>query len=125
MRTSAKLLAGLLSLPASLIAEMRIGTPAKILKRRKDFVIVPMAWDERLTGCTGHVYKIAIRVLYLHWKHHGKPFLLPNGMLLYDGVSRYSKYRALPKLERLGLITVERRRKKSPTIHVHLEPKTM
>jgi hypothetical protein len=90
-----------LRLPASLIEEMRIGTPAKILKRRN-----AMVWDENLTGCAGHVYKVAIRVLYLHWKHHGKPFLLPNGMLLYDGVSRYSKYRALPKLERLGLITV-------------------
>jgi hypothetical protein len=46
-----------------------IGTPAKILKRRKDFIIVPMAWDEKLTGCAGHVYKIALRVLYLHWKN--------------------------------------------------------
>jgi hypothetical protein len=105
--------------------EVRIGTSAKIQKRRRNFIVVPVAWDDRLTGCTGHTYKIANRVLYLHWKNRGQPFRLPNGMLRYDGVTRYSKWRALTTLERLGLITVKRQPKKSPTIHVHLEPKNL
>jgi hypothetical protein len=112
-----------LRLPPSLLEEVRIGTPTKVLKRREEFVIVPMAWDDRLTGCRGHTYKIAIRLLYLYWRHHYKPFKLPNGMLQYDGVSRYSKYRALAKLEQLGLISIERPPKKSPIIHIYLEPK--
>ena len=107
------------------MAEIPINTPAKILKRRKNFVVAPIAWDDRLTGCSGHVYKIAIRLLYLHWKNYGKPFKLPNGMLRYDGVSRYSKWRALSVLEQLGLIAVERWPRKSPIVHVHLEPKPL
>jgi hypothetical protein len=103
--------------------EARVGTPAKIQKRRRDFIMMPVAWDDRLTGCTGHTYKIANRVLYLRWKNRGQPFRLPNSMLEYDGVSRYSKWRALTKLERLGLISIERRSGKSPTVHVRLEPK--
>ena len=105
------------------MAEIRVGTPPKILRRQKEFVMMPIAWDDRLTGCTGHTYKIAIRLLYLHWKRDRKPFKLPNGVLRYDGIGRYAKYRALAKLEQLGLITVERRPKKSPIIHVHLVPK--
>jgi len=56
---------------------------------------------------------------YLHWKSRGKPFKLANGMLVYDGISHDSKYRALKDLERRGLITVEWRPKRSPIIHVH------
>lgn len=96
--------------------EARIGTPAKIQKRRKDFIMVPVAWDDRLTGCTGHTYKIANRVLYLHWKNRGRPFRLANGMLKYDGVSRYAKWRALARLEQLGLISIKRGSGKSPNI---------
>ena len=42
-----------------------------------------------------------------------------NGMLVYDGISHDSKYRALKDLERRGLITVEWRPKRSPIVHVH------
>jgi hypothetical protein len=50
----------------------------------------------------------------------GKPFGLPNGMEKYDGISRQTKLRALAELERPGLITLERRPKKSPIIHLLL-----
>jgi hypothetical protein len=42
----------------------------------------------------------------------------PNGMLKYDGISWKSKWRALTDLERRGLITVVRRRRKSPIVRV-------
>jgi hypothetical protein len=112
----------ILNTPLPPIATVPATTPAKILKRREHFIMVPVAWDDRLTGCTGHTYKVALRVLYLNWKTNNKPFPLPNGMLKYDRVSRQSKWRCLAVLERLGLITIERRPNKSPTIHVHLEP---
>jgi hypothetical protein len=109
--------------PLAPIATVPASTPAKVRKRREHFIMVPIAWDDRLTGCTGRTYKIANRVLYLHWKNNGKPFQLANGMLKYDGVDRQAKWRALAVLERLGLISVDRRSRKSPTIHVHLNPK--
>jgi len=105
------------------MAERPVSTPAKVRKRREHFIKVPVAWDDKLTGCAGTTYKIANRILYLHWRNRGRPFKLANGMLEYDGVSRFSKRRALANLEWLGLVTVERQFKKSPIVHVHLEPK--
>ena len=95
--------------------------PAKIRRRREQFVMMPLWWYEKLLGkpaIAGRTILVAIYLLHLDWKHHGKPFKLPNGMLKYDGVSRHSKWRALPDLERRGLITVERRRRKSPIVRV-------
>ena len=95
--------------------------PTKIRKRREQFVQVPMWWLEKLGEpplATGTTHQVACYLCYLDWKHHSKPFKLPNGMLEYDGISRRSKWRALADLERRGLITVERRRRKSPIIRV-------
>ena len=72
--------------------------PSKIRKRREQFVQVPMWWIEKLGEAplaTGTAHQVACYLCHLDWKHHGKPFKLPNGMLEYDGISRYSKWRAL------------------------------
>jgi hypothetical protein len=96
--------------------------PAKIRKRCEQFAILPMQWYEKLADpvptcrCT---CLVAWYLLYLNWKNNGNPFKLANGMLVYDGISHDSKLRALKDLERRGLISVEWRKKKSPTIHVH------
>ena len=98
--------------------------PAKIRKRREQFVMMPMWWYETLANPVPKgqaTVLIAIYLLHLHWKHRGKPFKLANGMLEYDGVSRYAKWRALKELERRSLVIVERRLKKSPIVHVRLE----
>jgi hypothetical protein len=95
--------------------------PAKIRKRREQFVQVPMRWYEKLANpppanrCT---CLVALYALHLHWKGGGKPFKLANGMLAYDGVSPDSKTRALKELEQRGLVTVEWREKRSPIVHV-------
>jgi hypothetical protein len=96
--------------------------PTKIRKRREQFTMLPMRWYEKLanpvpTGrCT---CLVAWYVLHLHWKNHGRPFKLANGMLEYDGISHDSKTRSLKELERRGLITVEWRPKRSPIVHVY------
>jgi hypothetical protein len=96
--------------------------PTKIQKRRQQFAMVPMWWYEKLKDpiATGATCLVAWHLLHLGWKNLGKPFNLPNGMLGYDGISRQSKWRALAELERRGLITIERRRRKSPVIHLKL-----
>ena len=87
----------------------------KIAKRREKFIMVPMTWRERLTGATGNTILVALDLLYLAWKGgKGEAVKLANGTLRHDGVSRHSKWRALNDLERRGLITVERRPKRSP-----------
>jgi hypothetical protein len=52
-------------------------------------------------------------LLHLAWKVKSPTFPVPNGQLEQHGVSRYAKYRALVRLERAGLITVDRRDRKT------------
>ena len=68
--------------------------PKKIQKRHQHFVQIPMWWVERLRGASGQTHQVALHLLYLHWRNKG-PVKLPNGMLEIDGISRYSKWRAL------------------------------
>jgi hypothetical protein len=104
------------ALPDLPIKERRV-VPRKIRKRRQQFVMVPMVWRERLEGATGQTILLALDLLYLGWKKGG-PIKLTNGMLREDGISRQSKWRGLNELERRGLITVERRPRRSPIVRL-------
>jgi hypothetical protein len=96
-------------------------TPHKLAKRRRHFIKVPWTWFDRLKGATGQTYRVALYLLYLHWRNGGsRPFTLANGMLRLDGVSRQSKWRALAELEKRQLIAVERRPRRSPVIRINL-----
>ena len=93
--------------------------PRKIRKRREQFVKVPWTWVERLVKARyTATYRVALHVLYRHWKGSGKPFTLSNGAVAMEGVGRRAKWRGLRELEQLGLITIERRKRKSPFIAV-------
>ena len=107
------------------IIERRVGfVPQKIQKRQGQFVKVPWVWIDRLAKAR-HIstYRVALRVLHLHWKRSGQQFALSNGMLEMDGVNRWGKWDALHELEQLGLIRVERRPRKSPVITVISQPR--
>jgi hypothetical protein len=103
------------------VVERRAVIPRALQRRRRHFILVPMRWFERLAGASGQTYRVALYLLYLHWRARGQPFQLANGLLQIDGVSRFSKWRALVDLERRGLIATERRRRRSPTVRV-LDP---
>ena len=93
--------------------------PEKIRKRRQHFIKVPWTWVERLAKAR-HIatYRVALHVLYRHWKGGGLPFTLSNVAVVDDGVSRQRKWEALQELEQLGLVAVERRERRSPRITV-------
>jgi len=95
-----------------------VRVPLKTQKRRQHFVKVPWTWVERLRGATGQTYRMALCLLYLHWKGRGEPVKLANGMLRIDGISRQTKWRVLGDLERRGLIAIERRPQRSPIVRV-------
>jgi hypothetical protein len=93
--------------------------PRKIQKRRQQFVMVPWAWVEKLAAARYvATYRVALHVLYRHWKGRGEPFTLSNGIMAIEGVSRWQKWRGLRELERLGLIIIERRRRRTPRITI-------
>jgi hypothetical protein len=77
-----------------------------------------MAWFERLVGASGQTYRVGLCLLYLDWRSRGEPIHLANGLLQIDGVSRYSKWRALRQLERRGLIVIEPRPRRSPIVRL-------
>src|SRR6476659_8146541 len=99
-----------LALTDEQVKERLAVVPRKVLKRRQQFIMVPWTWAEKLVGAHGQAYRVALILLYLHWKGvKGEPVKLANGMLKIDGVSRRSKWRALRDLEARGLVRVEGR----------------
>jgi hypothetical protein len=110
-----------LVLPPEMVRERRITMPRKI--RHGHFVKIPCWWIDRLAKSTRYraTFLVALHLLYQHWKLRGQPVKLANGALRMEGVSRGTKWRALVELEQAGLITIERRSRKSPVITVHVE----
>jgi CRP-like cAMP-binding protein len=107
-----------LRLPTDETVRERRLAPSKIQKRQRHFVMVPWTWIELLKGTNGQTYRVAMYLLYLHWKGNGAPIKLASGMLTMNGVPRETKRRALQDLERRGLVTVERRPRKSPLVRL-------
>jgi hypothetical protein len=104
------------------IAEGEQPGPAR-RRRREQFVQLPWTWIERLKDARGCIWYIAVLLLHRNWKSRdGGPIKLTNVVLKFDSVSRRSKWRALVKLEQLGLIAIERRQRKSPLIRINKVP---
>jgi hypothetical protein len=107
-------------LPPGMLPEKTVTLPISVRgknrKQQKLFIMVPLSWHERLLKARhAATLKIALHSLYQHWKSGGKPFALTNNL---SGVSRWQKCRALAELEAFGLITVDRRVRKSPLITI-------
>jgi hypothetical protein len=95
--------------------------PAK-KKWRRQFIRFPWAWMDRLRPTTsGSTYRLALVLVYEHWRTGGRPIVLSNIAAAKEGVSRHSKWRALRELENLGLVVLERRPKGSPTIRLIMD----
>jgi hypothetical protein len=85
-------------------------------RRRQRFVKFPELWIERLANAH-HIatYRVALWLLHKQWQYKGRPFPVPNTI---GGVKRDAKSDALFELEKLGLISLERRGRKSPLVTV-------
>jgi hypothetical protein len=55
-------------------------------------------------------------LLVVNWKKLRQPVKLTNAVLTEIGVSRHAKSRALPQLERVGLVKVERLGHEAPIV---------
>jgi hypothetical protein len=96
---------------------------SKSRSKSRSFIMVPVAWVERLGSCRSRaVYVLMLHLLRREFQEKGKPFPLGNDALGQGAASRFAKRRALLKLEEVGLISVERRPRKSPMILVHKIP---
>jgi hypothetical protein len=93
-------------------------------KWRRQYVQVPWGWVERLQAAKRiSTYRLALVLVYESWRLGGRPIVLSNVFTLTEGLSRRSKWRSLAELERLGLIKVDRRRRRAPRVMLrHLPP---
>jgi hypothetical protein len=88
-------------------------------KQQTRYVQVPLWWAERVANIRGASAKtmfVGIWLLHLKWKTGSNTFQVSNGQLAARGIGRMAKDRALRQLEAAGLITVERRNGKTPTV---------
>src|SRR5262249_5342809 len=103
-----------------MVPEVRV-VSRKIQKRRQLFIKFPCIWADRLIKARHtSTYRVALHLLYQHWKQGGGPIKLGNRMLTMEGVGRSRKWEALVELEELGLATVERRGRKAPLVTIIL-----
>jgi hypothetical protein len=91
---------------------------SKIRGKKRKFIKVPWSWAEHLDGASGRTYFVALQLLWLHWRHNGGAVKFANRALTGSGMDRHTKYRALDELERRGLISVDRRARKSPLVRL-------
>jgi hypothetical protein len=100
-----------------------LGGGRRTSKKQKGerFVKFPLIWVERLVVAR-HIatYRVALHALHQHWRNRGQSFTLSNRSMGAEGVERRAKWRALRELEHLGLIMIERRKRRSPMITVLL-----
>jgi hypothetical protein len=98
------------------LAELEAAAPVK-RKKAEAFVKVPLWWAEAATKAVGAPdAMVCIYLLHTSWKVKSLTFPLLNGRLKRMGVSREVKRRVLRDLEAAGLITVERRSRKTPIV---------
>src|SRR5438132_11455803 len=82
--------------------------PKKTWHRR--YIRFPWSWMDRLKNIKrGATYRLALLLVYEHWRNGGAVITLPNVALKAEGISRQLKWLALSELEAAGLITIERR----------------
>jgi hypothetical protein len=91
--------------------------PGRPKKWRRHYIQFPWAWAERLQAAKRiSTYRLALLLVYEHWRTGGRPIVLSNALVMAEGVSRRTKWNALVELERLGLVRVQRRPRKSPRL---------
>ena len=93
-----------------------------MISTRHKFIKFPLEWAIQLASAKadGSTYRIALYLLQEKWRSGRARVKLANGVLEQQGVNRWAKYRALNELGRLGLISTERRGRRSPFVKVKL-----
>ncbi len=90
-------------------------------RRAPKFIRFPREWEyqlARMEGASATTYRVALFLLWESWRSDLRRVKLSNAALRDWGVGREAKRRALDKLGRAGLVSVERRARKSPTVTV-------
>jgi hypothetical protein len=98
------------------LAELEAAAPAKH-KKAAPSVMLSLAWAAKAaiaTNCPKAM--VWVWLVYRAWQTKNSTVAVPNEALSKYGISRKVKSLALRQLETAGLITIERRPRKTPTV---------
>jgi len=102
----------------------RAAGPARALSRKwkQRFIKFPWAWMDALkTTNRSQTYRLALFLVYEHWRTGGRDVVLSNAALRKVGISPRSKSNGLREMEQLGLIKVQRRHRHAPRVTLLLD----
>ena len=95
----------------------KAGEPQPKKIRRRQFAIVPRIWMLQLRSAKKvTTYRLALLLLYEHWRNGRQPVRVTNALAAEFGVLRRSKHSALEELKQLNLIEVERGPRTAPLV---------
>ena len=91
--------------------------------KKNDFALVPLDWAADVTEAMNTPgYMVFTLLAYLAWKTKSSTFVLSNDYLKLYGVDRDAKRRALARLEKAGVIRIERHGRHAPIVTLLIEP---
>lgn len=80
------------------------------------FLKVPLDWIEACSKLKGSCLALALHLLWVHYVTKKNPVKPQGARLAALGISRYSMYRALKKLDGAGLASVKTHRGAYPVV---------
>jgi hypothetical protein len=103
-----------------------VGVDLPVKKARdksNDFARVPLKWAADVAKAMNSPgYMVLVLLAYLAWKTKSPTFVLSNDYLNRHGVKREVKHRALARLEKAGVIRVQRRGLRAPLVTLLIDP---
>ena len=96
------------------------GSGGKRSTRLKKFIKgpIPLAWITKAAGVEGKTLLFALALQYLAGLKRSRTVALSHSTQSLFGVGRHAFYRALLKLEEMGLISVDRHVGRSPVVTI-------
>jgi hypothetical protein len=91
------------------VKDLELPTSARRSRRaiQDSFARVPLVWAADVAKATNTPgYLVLTLLVYLAWKAKSSTLVLSNDCLRQFGVDRKAKYRALTRLEKVGVISV-------------------
>lgn len=79
---------------------------------------IPIAWLMKASALPGKASQIGVALWYLRGLRKNDTVILANDLLEQFHVSRKAKYRGLKALENVGLIAVEGRKDRNPSVTI-------
>ena len=89
-------------------------------RRKKGFIKgpIPLGWITKAAGVEGKTLHVAIALWFLAGLKRSRKVALSQSTLRLFGVSRQASYRALKRLETVGLVSVDRHRGRNPIVTI-------